>query len=72
MDISADMLGIEKLCGQYYHMWKQKILLLLALHDVDHCLDEDALPDCADDSALKKWNRENRRARALHWSLLLR
>lgn len=64
MDSFADSLKTEKISDQNYYTWKQKIMLVFALRDLDYWVEDD--PDeQMEDSKRKKWKREDRKARSL-------
>ena len=62
----ADDMGgsmkIDKLTDSNYHAWKQKIVLLLSLKDLDEFIEENPPTDTTE---LAKWNRKDRKARAI-------
>ena len=53
---------IDKLTDSNYHAWKQKIVLLLSLKDLDEFIEENPPTDTTE---LAKWNRKDRKARAI-------
>lgn len=53
---------IEKLNDSNFHAWKQKIVLILALKDLDGFIEDDPP---ADKSELSKWVKNDRKARAI-------
>ena len=53
---------IEKLNDSNFHAWKQKIVLVLALKDLDDFIEEDPPTDTDE---LVKWNKRDRKARAI-------
>ena len=53
---------IEKLNDSNFHAWKQKIVLLLALKDLDDFIEDDPP---LDKSELTKWVKGDRKARAI-------
>ena len=62
----ADDIGsstkIEKLNDNNFHAWKQKIVLILALKDLDDLIEKDAPTD---KDELAKWTKNDRKARAV-------
>ena len=62
MDDSSPSMKIEKLNDSNYHIWKQKILLHLALRDLDLVID--GTPP-TDPKELEIWNRNDRKAGAV-------
>ena len=60
---------IEKLSDSNFHTWKQKIILVLALKDLDDLIDLDAPKE---KSELEKWTKRDRKARAIIGVVTLR
>jgi len=54
---------IEKLSDDNFHAWKQKIVLLLSLRDLDHYIEDD--PPRDDSTDILTWTRGDRKARAV-------
>lgn len=64
MEESGSSVKIEKLNDSNFHAWKQKIVLLLALRDLDEHIDDDArAPE--DDPEKLKWEKGDRKAKAV-------
>ena len=53
---------IEKLNDSNFHAWKQKMVLILALKDLDEFIEKDPP---SDKSELAKWEKNDRKARAI-------
>jgi len=67
IDIMTDEMGssatrIEKLTDSNFHAWKQKIVLILALKDLDEFIEEDPPTD---EKELAVWMKSDRKARAV-------
>ncbi len=62
--MESDMSGfkIEKLSDSNYHVWKQKILHLLALKDLEYLIEDDPPADAAD---LSTWAKRDKKAQAV-------
>ena len=61
-DFGGSSTRIEKLCDSNYYAWKQKIVLLLALKDLDEYIECDPP---LEEEMLKIWIRHDRKARAI-------
>lgn len=61
MDSESSSIRIDKLSKENYHSWKQKILLVLSLRDLDDQINT-TRPD--DDTAAAAWDKKDRKARA--------
>ena len=62
MDDVGTSTKIEKLHDSNFHAWKQKIVLVLALKDLDDFIESDPP---ADSEQLAKWMKSDRKARAI-------
>lgn len=65
MNDSANSIRIDRLSDQNYHMWMQKITSLLALCNLDHCLEDDPLRGKSEPAVQRKWERKGHKARAV-------
>lgn len=64
MEDNGSAVRIEKLSDSNYHAWKQIIILVLTLRDLDYYLTED--PSGKEDEQMnRKWNRGDRKAQAI-------
>ncbi len=61
-DLGSSATKIEKLNDSNFHFWKQKIVLLLALKDLDDLIEKDAPSEKDKDD---DWDKKDRRARAI-------
>ena len=61
-DIGTSSTRIEKLNDSNFHAWKQKIVLLLALKDLDDLIEDDPPTDKTE---LTRWLKNDRKARAV-------
>ncbi len=61
-DLSSSATKIEKLNDSNYHFWKQKIVLLLALKDLDDLIEEDPPTEKTEHAT---WTKKDRKARAV-------
>ena len=64
MESDSSTTRVEKLTNINYHSWKQKIIHLLALQDLDECINEDP-PVNADEATRRSWHRKDRKAQAI-------
>ena len=64
MESESSTTRVEKLTNINYHSWKQKIIHLLALKDLDECINEDP-PVNADEATRRSWHRKDRKAQAI-------
>lgn len=62
MESESSSVKIEKLDNSNYYAWKQKILLLLSLRDVDDHIDSER-PE--DDDQIEAWRKKDKKAKAL-------
>ena len=62
MDDVGTSTKIEKLHDSNFHAWKQKIVMVLALKDLDDFVESDPP---ADSEQLAKWMKSDRKARAI-------
>lgn len=63
MEENRSALRTEKLSNSNYHAWKQKILLILILKDLDHYLTEDP-PGKEGDQMSRSWTLGDQKAHA--------
>ena len=61
-DLGSSATKIEKLNDSNFHFWKQKIVLLLALKDLDDLIEKDAPTEKGKD---EDWDKKDRKARAI-------
>ena len=61
-DIGSLGTRIEKLCDSNFHAWKQKIVLILALKDLDDFIENDPPTE---EKELSMWMKNDRKARAI-------
>ena len=60
---SSPSTRIDKLTHKNYHVWKQRIIHLLALRDLDEYIDED--PPSDDSTSITVWRKKDRKAQAI-------
>ena len=64
-DQGGGSVRIEKLTDSNFHIWKQKIQLLLALKDVELHIIESEVPDVSDSDDRRTWLRDDNKAKAI-------
>jgi len=56
---------IDELTEKNFHEWRQRIIIVLALRDLDDMLDEDGKPADAETRELAMWKRQDTEASAI-------
>ena len=64
MDYDSSVTKVEKLTSENYHVWKQRIIHVLALKDLDQFIEEEQ-PTDGDDESRINWQRKDRKAQAI-------
>ena len=63
MDSSSGMFKIEKLSDSNFHVWKQKVQLILSFRELDDHIADEPAPPPPDDS--EKWSKDDAKAKAI-------
>lgn len=64
-DSNSGSVDIEKLSDSNFHTWNQKIVLVLALRDLDKYIEDPPPSSDLQSDILSKWKRGDRKGRAL-------
>ena len=64
MDYDSSATKVDKLTTENYYAWKQRIIHLVALKDLDEFIEDDP-PTDGDEESRRNWKRKDRKAQAV-------